>query len=100
MRGNIAIRRKRTLTSADLEQLFDHFDSGEHDDSLFLTIALMGFHSLLHLGEMMQPDSKAKCSSKKLSWRHTLHLHKDHFTYLLPFHKGDWFFDGNIISMT
>ena len=57
MRGNILVRRKRALTSADLEQLFDHFDTGMHDDTLFLTITLTGFHAILRLGEMTQPDS-------------------------------------------
>jgi len=57
MWGNITVRRKCELTSSDLEQLFDHFDTGKHDDTLFLMITLMGFHALLQLGEMMQPDS-------------------------------------------
>ena len=60
-------------------------------------IALTGFHVLLHLGEMTQPNTMLKCSSKKLSWRHTLQLHTNHFTYLLPFHKGDRFFNGNTV---
>ena len=97
MQGNVTIKRKCTLTSSDLEVLFHSYDSSEHNDTLFLTIALMGFHVLLHLGEMTQPDTKLKCSYKKLSWGHTLRLHSNHFTYLLPFHKGDCFFDGNTV---
>jgi len=97
MWGNIAVKRKRALTSSDLDVLFDHYNSGEHDNILFLTIALTCFHALLHLGEMTHPDTKLKHSCKKISWRHTLHLHTDHFTYLLPFHKGDRFFDGNTV---
>src|SRR5882724_3062938 len=49
MRRNIAFKRKCALMSSDLEALFDHYDSGEHDDTLFLTIALTGFHVLLCL---------------------------------------------------
>jgi len=97
MRGNIPVRRKRALTSADLERLFDHFDTGKHDDTLFLTITLTGFHALLQLGEMTQPDARDTRSSMKMSSRHTLHLHTLHFTYLLPFHKGDRFFEGNMV---
>ena len=57
MRGNILVRRKWVLTSADLERLFNHFDTGKHDDTLFLTITLTGFHALLQVREMTQPDS-------------------------------------------
>src|SRR5882724_6943577 len=49
---------------------------------------------------MTQPNTKSKCSCKKLSWRHTLRLHSDHFTYLLPFHKGNHFFEGNTVLVT
>ena len=97
MWGNITVKRKRALTSFNLKVLFDCYNSGKHDGILFLMIALTGFHALLHLGEMTQPDTKLKHLYKKLSWRHSLHLHSDHFTYLLPFHKGDRFFDGNTV---
>jgi len=40
---------------------------GEHDDTLFLMITLMGFHALLQLGEMTQPDSQDEYMSKKVS---------------------------------
>src|SRR5882724_3287070 len=49
---------------------------------------------------MTQPDLKLKHSSKKLSWQNTLHLHTDHFTYLLLFHMGDCFFNGNTVLVT
>ena len=88
------------MTSSDLEWLFDHFNTSKHDDTLFLTIILMGFHALLQLGEMTQPDSQEKCMSMKLSSRHTLCLHTLHFTYLLPFHKGNCFFEGNMVLVS
>jgi len=60
MQGNISFNHKCALTSADVELLFYHYDTGQHDDTLFLTITLTGFHALLHLGEMTQPDLKGK----------------------------------------
>jgi len=100
MWGNVSVRRKCELTSSDLEWLFNHFDTSKHDDTLFLMITLMGFHALLWLGEMTQPDSQEKSTSRKLSSQHTLCLHTQHFTYLLLFHKGDRFFDGNMVLVS
>ena len=100
MRGNLAFKWKRALTLADIEQLFNHYETGHHDDTLFLTITLTGFHALLQLGEMTQPDSMPKRSSKKVSQRYSLRLHRVNFTYLLPYHKGDRFFEGNVILIT
>src|SRR5882724_6605370 len=100
MRGNISFNCKHALTSADVECLFDHYDTDQHNDTLFLTITLTRFHSLLHLGEMTQPNSKGKQLSKKSMLHYTLRLIPHNFSNLLPYHKGNQYFEGNVILVT
>src|SRR5882672_8088125 len=99
LRGGVAPRRRRPLTEEDLVALFSQYDTDSYDDCLFLAMVLSGFHTLLHIGELTQPDSFAKRSFVKMSLRNTLKLLADHFSYHLPYHKGDRFFDGNIVMV-
>ena len=60
---------------------------------------ICGFHALLHVGELTEPDQIAKELFVKTSLHNTLKLLPDIFSYHLPYHKGDWFFQGNIIMI-
>ena len=97
LQGSNDPKRKRPLTSQDLFILHSHFSSSSFDDNLFLAMLLTGFNALLRVGEMTWPDSPGRCSSLKLTLRHTCEVTPTSFSFRLPYHKGDRFFDGNTI---
>ncbi|KAF8811541.1 hypothetical protein BYT27DRAFT_7221419 [Phlegmacium glaucopus] len=73
------------LTIPDLDCVISALQtSSHHNNSLFLSILLMGFFTLLRLGEMI-----SKCSSVIIT--------SDHYKFQLPSHKADHFFEGNRI---
>ncbi len=94
-------KRKRALTENDL-QLIIHSapHAAMHDDLLFLAIVLVGWHCLLRLGELVDPDvthlqdfhKSISCLSVKFH-----ELPHPHVSLFLPMHKADWFFEGSTI---
>ena len=88
---------KQPLDHADLISLFDHYNSGSYDDNLFLALVMTGFSSLMHVGEFTQLDSISRCSPTKLTLHHTCHLMPSNYSFMLPYHKGNRFFDSNMI---
>jgi len=91
--------RRCPLTEDDLFALFSQFNTGEYNDCLFLAIILCGFHALLCVGELTEPDQIMKQLFVKTSLHNSLKLLTDLFSFHLPYHKGDWFFQGNIIMI-
>jgi hypothetical protein len=68
-----------------------------HDDHLFLTQLLTGFSALLRLGELVLPDTVRLQNYRKVSCRHTVKTYGDHFSFFLPGHKADRFYEGNTV---
>ena len=99
LRGGEAPCRCRPLTEEDLIGLFAQFNTEDYDDCLFLTIILCGFHALLRVGELMQPDQFVKRSFVKICLWTTLNLGPNIFLFHLPYHKGDQFFEGNVVMI-
>jgi len=99
LHGGQTVRRRCPLTEEDLIALFARFDTGDYDDCLFLAIVLCSFHVLLHVGELTEPDQAAKWSFVKTSLCNSLKLLTDVFSYHLPYHKGDQFYQGNVIMV-
>jgi hypothetical protein len=97
LRGGGSPNRKRPLSEDDLCTLFARHGMGNYDNKLFLAMTLTGFHELMRLVELTQSDNKAKRSFSKLSLRHTFRITSDNYSFHLPYHKGDWFFEGNTI---
>ena len=95
--GSTMSIQKRPLTPDDLSTLLSAFDSPSHDNFLFLAMLFTGFAALLRLGEMTISNSPMKRSSKKIPARHTLSLLPTQFSFQLPFHKADCFYQGNKI---
>ncbi|KII87746.1 hypothetical protein PLICRDRAFT_70441, partial [Plicaturopsis crispa FD-325 SS-3] len=90
--------RKRALTKADLQIVFDDLSSSaSHDDKLFLAQLLSGFHALMRLGELVWPDTVAHQNYRKVSLRFMVEWYDDAFSFWLPAHKSDPFFEGNRI---
>jgi len=87
------------LTEEDLLLLLARYDTNSYDDCLFLAIVFCGFHMLLRVGELTDPDSVAKRSFLKTTLRNTLNIWSDRYSYHLPYHKGDHFFEGNIVMV-
>ena len=64
---------KRPLSCTELAELCTQYmSSNSHDDLLFFIILLVGFHALMHLGELVGPDKKdlqQGHSTMNLFWR-------------------------------
>ena len=91
-------KRKDPLSVLDLHQVTRHYQSSRvHDDLLFVSQLLTGFTALMRLGELVFPDTVAHRDFRKVSTHQSLVLYDDHFSFLLPSHKADRFFEGNTI---
>lgn len=95
------IQQKRVLDPDDLQAVANAMvNSPQHDDLLSLAQLLTGFHGLMRLGELVWPDTMNLRDFRKLSLRHLTLCDKDEFSFLLPAHKSDPFFDGSQILIT
>jgi hypothetical protein len=94
----IATVRKRPLYRAELSALRDQYlSSDSHDDLLFFVILLVDFHALMQLGEFVWPDKKALQDYQKVMKCSSVELLPEGFSFFLPGHKADRFFEGNRI---
>lgn len=92
------VKRKAPLSHANLLFVLDSIISApSHDDLLFAALMVTGFHALLRLGELVFPDKKKLRNYKKIALRHSVSVTSDHFSFFLPSHKADPFFEGNTI---
>ena len=99
LRGS-PVKRKRALTLDDLSIVIAHTDHDNYDDCLFLAMILTGFFALLRLGEMTFPDDKSLHNWRKITRRSSVSVSDSAYQFLLPAHKADRFFEGNIIIVT
>jgi hypothetical protein len=58
---------------------------------------LTGFHALLRLGELVFPDKKNLRNYRKIALRHSVALLPSQYSFFLPSHKADPFFEGNTV---
>ena len=92
------IRRKRALTRADISHVANHFSpSSDFDDHLFVCLTLTGFFGLLRVGELVWPDVVAHRDFRKLIARSSVTITPNAFSFTLPSHKADRFFEGNTV---
>ena len=92
------VERKAPLSHANLLLILDSMVSEpSHDELLFAALILTGFHALLRLGELVFPDKKNLRNYRKITLRHSVSLHQNHYSFFLPSHKADRFFEGNTI---
>lgn len=93
-----ATSRKRPITRSELATISRKSNSApSFDDSLFLALLLTGFHGLLRLGELTWPDKKDLRDYRKVILRNSVHVDPKSFQFLLPGHKADRFFEGNLV---
>lgn len=92
--------RKCALTIEEILSVSNNFKySSSHDDFLFVAQLLTGFYALLRLGELTYPDTKDLQNLRKLSPRSSLVITDNKFSFFLPGHKADKFFEGNTIIL-
>ncbi|KIJ38675.1 hypothetical protein M422DRAFT_97289, partial [Sphaerobolus stellatus SS14] len=92
----VNIKHKQPLTRSALTQLHPTYSSStSHDDHLFFTMLLTGFHGLLRLGELTWPDKIELQDYRKVTMRHTASISDAAFQFILPTHKADRLFEGN-----
>jgi hypothetical protein len=62
-------------TTITLEMFISHIATSlNHDERLFLTILLTGFHGLLQLGKLPFPDKVDSCDYHKITLCHIIKL--------------------------
>ena len=92
------VKRKAPLSHANLLFVLDSMVSApSHDDLLFAAIMFTGFHGLLRLGELVFPDKKRLRNYRKIALRFSVSITSSHYSFFLPSHKADPFFEGNTI---
>lgn len=95
---NTPMTRKRALTLDDLGVVILHYQhSLDLDNRLFVAMLLTGFFALLRLGELAFPDNKSLQNWRKVTRRASVQVTDDFYSFLLPAHKADQFFEGNRI---
>ena len=94
----VAVTRKRPLTLDDLQIVINHYSMNpSHDDLLFIAMLLTGFFALLRLGELSFPDNPRLRNWRKISRRSTVSVNGLQYSFHLPSHKADRFFEGSLI---
>nr|GAT53394.1 predicted protein [Mycena chlorophos] len=90
--------RKRPLNEDDIVLAVNRLGASVvHDDMLFLAMLTTGRDGLLRLGELTMPDAVLRRNSRKIVLRHTVRRLPDHFSFFLPYHKADRFYEGNTV---
>lgn len=92
--------RKLPLAIEHLLLLFDAFPRTSHNNLLFRAILVCGFFALHRLGELVDNDHFALRDWRKRVRRSSVSLVADNFSYVLPSHKADRFFEGNTIIIS
>ncbi|KAH6890709.1 putative retroelement protein [Coprinopsis sp. MPI-PUGE-AT-0042] len=94
---NVPTARKDALTTSMLEGVVNA-PHDDYDDLLFLVLLLVGFHALLRLAELCDPDNRKVLNPAKRVKRSSVKLGNDtSFSFTLPAHKADTFFEGNLV---
>ncbi|KAF5366590.1 hypothetical protein D9758_008950 [Tetrapyrgos nigripes] len=92
--------QKHALEQEELSEVYsDLCQSKSHDDWLFLAILSISFLAIMHLGELVWPDSTAHHKLQKVTMRSTLSITDNVLEFSLPTHKADKHFDGNKIRI-
>lgn len=103
-RSSKVTSRKSPLRAEDLRRMRDkYFDTGSYDDMLWLAVLFTGFNGLHRLGELVWPDLRSEQDYRKVIPFSSLSWSDDpcpHFSYHLPGHKGNRFFEGNTVMVT
>lgn len=96
----INVNRKRPLTRDEVGATASSLQSSSSpDDKLFAAILTTSFHGLLRLGESVFPDKPSLRDCRKCVLRSSVKVNTSSYSFLLPSHKADRFFDGNRVMI-
>ncbi|THU76080.1 hypothetical protein K435DRAFT_555335, partial [Dendrothele bispora CBS 962.96] len=94
------VQRKLPLTTEHLLKSENRLSpSSSYDDILFVSMAQSGFSGLLRLGELTIPDNPVLRNVRKIISRSSVRFIENGYTFTLPFHKADRFYEGNKVSI-
>lgn len=94
----IPICHKNPLSLADLKVSHHNLkSSSDHNDLLFISQLLIGFHSLLHFSKFCFPDHLTIRDFSKISLHSSVQWLPDAFSFWLPSHKTNPMFEGSHI---
>jgi hypothetical protein len=97
-RFGVPTHRKLPLTKANLLHVLTSYGpTPSHDDLLFLTQLFTGTECLMRLAELTWPDAVALRDYRKVSMRPSVERLLEAFSFWLPGHKADHFFEGNCL---
>jgi hypothetical protein len=93
------ISRKSALTISIRNNICSSLSpSSSHNGILFVTLVCTGFYSLMCLSELVWPDSASLQNWNKVSRQNCVtFLDNKSYSFFLPSHKADQFFEGNCI---
>ncbi|KIY49911.1 hypothetical protein FISHEDRAFT_40310 [Fistulina hepatica ATCC 64428] len=92
--------RKRPLYRQELLHIAATFDNTPSlDDALWWAQLLVGFYGLLRLGELVVPDRLHLRDCRKIVRRLSVSFYNAAFSFTLPGHKADRFFDGTKLGI-
>ncbi|THH19826.1 hypothetical protein EW146_g1426 [Bondarzewia mesenterica] len=89
--------QKKPLSIEDLSYATSLCTNQLHDDKLFFALLHCSFFALHKLGELVVPDRIALRDWRKVIKCSSVMAYTSGFGYHLPYHKGDHFFDGNMV---
>jgi hypothetical protein len=91
------VNRKLPLSREDLARVVDSLHEPSHDDKLFVSLLLDGFHGLLRLGELVWPDNISLQLHQKLTLRTSVTSDGEKHSFVLRTHKVDPQSEGSTI---
>ena len=92
------LHHKTPLSLEDLKFVYNDLKpSSDHNDLLFLSQLLVGFHVLLHLAKLCFSDNICLCDYSKISLHSSVCWLHDAFSFWLPSHKADSTFEGSCL---
>jgi hypothetical protein len=92
------VNRKSPLSHANLLLILHYIASQpSYDNLLFAALIITGFHALMRLGELVFSDKKKLRNYRKIALRHSVSILEHYYSFFLPSHKADPFFEGNTI---
>ena len=94
----VPIHHKNPLSLEELKVIcYDLKSSSDHDDLLFVSQLLIGFHGLLWLSKICLPDHLALQDFSKISLWSSVQWLSHAFSFWLPSHKANPTFEGSRI---
>ncbi|KDN33940.1 hypothetical protein RSAG8_12965, partial [Rhizoctonia solani AG-8 WAC10335] len=99
-RFSVPARRKRALSIEDIKYVYGLYQiSNSLDDLLFAAMFAAGFHALHRLGELCWADEPQRRNYRRIIMRSSVSRTTSSFSYLLPAHKADMSYSGNVIRI-